>query len=131
MAEKPIVFFDGVCGLCNTMVDFFVKKDKNRRLLFSPMQGETAKGILTKTEVEDLDSFVLFENGVKYYRSDAALKIFYYLGSAWRLLYYLKLFPKSLRDAVYKFIARNRYKWFDKKDSCRMPTKEERGVLLS
>lgn len=130
MSEKPIVFFDGVCGLCNTMVDFFIQKDKKRKLLFAPMQGETAKGILTEMEIENLNSFVLYENGVKYYRSDAALKIFRYLGSGWRLLSYLSVLPNFLRDAVYKIIALNRYKWFGKKEVCRMPTKEERGVLL-
>ncbi len=130
MSEKPIVFFDGVCGLCNTMVDFFMLKDKKRKLLFAPMQGETAKGLLLPKEIENLDSFVLYENGIKYYQSDAALKTFKYLGSWWRVLYCFIVLPKFLRDGVYRFIAKNRYAWFGKKASCRMPTPEDREVLL-
>lgn len=130
MSEKPIVFFDGVCGLCNTMVDFFMKKDKKRSLLFAPMQGETAKGILSHEEIKNLDSFVLYENGVKFYRSDAALKTFNKLTGGWKLMSCLMVFPRFLRDAVYEWIAKNRYQWFGKKEACRMPTEQEREVLL-
>lgn len=130
MPEKSIVFFDGVCGLCNTMVDFFIQKDKKRQLLFAPMQGKTAKGILTKTEIDQLDSFVLYEKGIKYYRSDAALKTFGKLPGGWKLLSLFNVIPRFLRDPFYRLIAKNRYKWFGKKSTCRMPTSAERGVLL-
>lgn len=130
MSEKPIVFFDGVCGLCNTMVDFFIQKDKKRKLLFSPMQGKTAKGILSKSEVASLDSFVFYENGIKYYRSEAALRVFKQLPGAWSVLYYFIVFPEFLRDSFYKFVAKKRYVWFGKQETCRMPTAEERGVIL-
>lgn len=130
MNEKPIVFFDGVCGLCNTMVDFFIRKDKKRRLLFAPMQGSTARGILSDEEITLLNSFVLFEGGKKYYKSAAALRIYGKLGGLWPLMKVFIVVPRFIRDSVYNIVAQHRYDWFGKKETCRIPTLEERGVIL-
>lgn len=132
IANENIVFFDGVCNLCNASVDFLMRKDRHKRLKYASLQSELAKDILPGYNVDpaDLDSFAFLTEGKVHQRSSAALKVTTKLGGGYPLLGAFWIVPKFIRDAVYNFIARNRYKWFGKKDSCRVPTPEERALFL-
>ncbi len=133
MKHAPIVFFDGVCGLCNTFVDFIIPRDKRAIYRFAPLQGETATEYLKGrqgSEKEGFTSVVLVDEKGTHWKSDAALRILVGLGGAWFLIRLLYVFPRVLRDAAYDFVARNRYKWFDKLESCRLPTAKERERFL-
>ncbi len=125
-----IVFFDGVCGLCNYFVDFIIRQDKHNRLLFAPLQGETAAKELSIKPGQNFDTVVLSKNGKLYFKSGAGIRIFYEAGGFWKIIIVLLIFPPFLRNFVYDIIANNRYNWFGKKESCRMPTKEERAKFL-
>jgi predicted DCC family thiol-disulfide oxidoreductase YuxK len=127
-AEHPIIFYDGECGLCDRSIQFVMRHDKKRRFRFAALQSDFA----AKTLGKDLtfDSFVFYEHGKARYRSSAALHMFRTLGGAWSLLYGLMIIPPFIRNAVYDFVARNRYKWFGKYDSCKIPTPEQRALFL-
>ena len=129
--DKPIIFFDGVCGLCNKFVNYLIDADKNKLFHFSPLQGETAKSFIEDMSSNDLEwtMFYADEAGI-HDKSTAALKILKKLGGFWSVSGLLIYIPKFLRDSVYEFIAANRYKWFGKNDSCRIPTQEERDRFL-
>ena len=130
--DQHIIFFDGVCNLCNSSVQFVINRDPSHYFSYAPLQGEAAKEHLKETDQAglDLSSVVLMENGVFYDRSTAALRIARHLSGAWPVLYGFIIIPKFLRDAVYNFIARNRYKWFGKQESCMIPTPELKQLFL-
>jgi predicted DCC family thiol-disulfide oxidoreductase YuxK len=128
--DHPIVFFDGVCGLCNASVDRLLKWDQRGVLRFAPLQGITAANMLPPHMVQDLDSLVLLDDQGLHQRSDAALLALKYAGGPWRLLSTLRVVPRPLRDAVYGLIARRRYQWFGRKESCRVPGPHERERFL-
>ena len=130
MNEKSVVFFDGVCGLCNRFVDFLIRRNAKGRLLFSPLQGRTAKELLASEAATGLDTVVFLHRNKTYVKSSAALRILAQLGGFWRVAGILLAVPGFLRDIVYDFIARNRYRWFGKKESCRLPSPEERNWFL-
>ncbi len=130
--EGPIVFFDGVCGLCDTSVDFFMRKDRSGILRFAPLQGETAARLLPESDRENLNSMVYFENGERFRKSAAVVRILRQLGGIWALLgSLLWVIPRPLRDLGYSLVAAVRYRVFGKKSACRVPTSEERGRLLT
>ncbi len=129
-SDKKIVFFDGVCGLCNKSVDWLIRRDKNQHLLFSPLQGETAKILLSEEVRNELSTFVFLRNGTLLNRSDAALATLKDIGGGWKIFYVLTLIPLSFRNWIYNWVSRNRYKWFGKKETCRIPSKEERKRFL-
>lgn len=120
--EKHIVFFDGHCNLCSNSVQFVIKRDKKKRFVFASLQSDAARAHLlqfgSKNKIND--SIILVEGGKQFERSDAALRIAKHLSPPWPVFYMLKVIPASWRDAVYDLIARNRYKWFGKKDQCMM-----------
>jgi predicted DCC family thiol-disulfide oxidoreductase YuxK len=129
--QKPIVFFDGVCGLCNGFVDVILRADKAGALHFAPLQGDTARRLLPSPpdDAETWSMLYMDERGL-YTRSDAALEILRRLGGIWSVLALIRVVPRFLRDAVYGVIARNRYRWFGKRAVCRIPTPKERDRLL-
>lgn len=129
--EKGIVFFDGVCGLCNTFVDFLLKRKNANRFLFAPLQGENAEDRLANELRENMDTVIYLKKGKTYTESTAALQILKDLGGAWVLLFGLIIIPPFIRNGIYRWVAKNRFKWFGKKDSCRMPSPEERSFFLS
>ena len=133
MKTRSIIFFDGVCNLCNASIDFIIKRDKNDHFLVGALQDPISNKILSDFEVNEgyLDSLVLLENGKIYYKSTAALKIARQLSGAWSIFYPLIILPDWFRDPVYNWIARNRYQWFGKKNTCRIPTSEERKKFIS
>lgn len=130
--HEHVVLFDGVCNLCNNSVQFIIKRDKKRLFRFASLQGKAGQELLEKHHLptDDFNSFVLIEGEKPYTRSAAALKIARHLGGGWRLLYSLMIIPRFIRDAVYNLIAKNRYKWFGKKDECMIPTPELRERFL-
>lgn len=129
--EKPVIFFDGVCGLCNGFVDFVLKKDREKKFFFSPLQGETAAEILPKNSenFREWDIVYADEEGI-HRASDATLKIFDRMGGLWSAAGVLIYIPKSARDFIYRYVAANRYKWFGKADICRVPAENEADRFL-
>lgn len=129
--EKPVIFFDGVCGLCNGFVDFVLKKDREKKFFFSPLQGETAAEILPKNSenFREWDIVYADEEGI-HRASDATLKIFDRMGGLWSAAGVLIYIPKSARDFIYRYVAANRYKWFGKADICRVPAENETDRFL-
>jgi len=127
-----ILFFDGHCNLCNNSVDFVITRDKKHMFRFAPLQGETAKDVLgdVNIDLEHPDSFVLSKDNEVYFRSTAALMVARQLGLPWSLMSVFLVVPPFIRDAVYNLIARNRYKWFGRKETCRLPSPEERRLFL-
>ena len=127
-AERDIVLFDGVCNLCNGMVRFIAANDPAARFAFLPLQSPRARALLAAASppVEPLayadpESVVLLAHGRSYVRSDAALHVALGLRAPWPLLFALVLVPRAARDAVYRAIARNRYRWFGRRESCPLP----------
>lgn len=123
-----IVFFDGVCNLCNGAVNFLIDHDAKQRLRFASLQSEAGQAVLQKYGLppHEYESFLLLKGDRLYQKSDAALEVARLLGGVWRGFYVLKLVPRFMRDAVYSWVASNRYRWFGKNDSCRIPTPELR-----
>jgi predicted DCC family thiol-disulfide oxidoreductase YuxK len=132
MEEHPIILFDGVCNFCNGTINFIIKKDRKRIFRFAPLQSEAGKELLKKYSLSttDLDSFVLIYKDKAYKKTTAALHLYPLLGGAWKLVKVLWLFPAFIRDAGYDLIARNRYRWFGKKEACMIPSPEVRSLFL-
>jgi predicted DCC family thiol-disulfide oxidoreductase YuxK len=130
--DNPVVLFDGVCNLCNTVVDFIISHDRWRQFRFASLQsaaGQELAGGCEQPE-EALGTMVLLEAGRCYTRSTAALRILRRLRFPWRAVYGLIVVPPGWRDAVYEVIARHRYRWFGQRRQCRVPTAEERALFL-
>ncbi|THU40751.1 thiol-disulfide oxidoreductase DCC family protein [Niastella caeni] len=130
--SKYIVLFDGVCNLCDSSVQFVLKRDKKKKFLFGSLQGKTGQEYLRKYHLpaDQFHSFMLIEGNVVYTRSTAMLRLLKHLGRGWQLLYAFIYVPQPIRDGLYKLIAANRYRLFGKKESCRVPTQEERDRFL-
>lgn len=131
--HHPIVIFDGVCNYCSSVVAFIIKRDGRGIFRFAPFQSDAGRALLEKYNVppDYLDSFVLIDDGRLYTRSEAGLRLWRRLGGVWKFLYVFIAVPAPVRDAVYNFIARNRYKWFGRKDACMVPGPEVRDRFLS
>lgn len=128
---RPIIFFDGVCGLCNSSVDFVLRHDRHGRMRFAPLQGETAARLLPAADRENLGSLVLWSEAGAFRRSAAVVRILWQLGGLWKVpAACLWLIPGPLRDGGYRVVAALRYRLFGKKETCRLPTPEERGRIL-
>lgn len=125
-----IVFFDGVCNLCNGTVNFIIDRDPEGYFQFAPLQSDVAQQHLHGSPEQDPDSIVLLENGKTYRRSSAALRIARRLSGPWSLLALSLVIPRPIRDAVYRWIAQNRYDWFGRRDECRVPTPELKSRFL-
>lgn len=130
---QKIILFDGVCNFCGHWVNFALNRDKKGELLFTTLQGETAKTLLPKYGINPsaLTSVVFIDGNKAYTQSSAALRICKYLNRGWPLLYGFIIVPRFLRDAVYNIIARNRYRWYGKKDSCMVPAPGVRHRFLN
>jgi predicted DCC family thiol-disulfide oxidoreductase YuxK len=126
----PIVFFDGVCGLCNRSVDLLLRWDRRHVLRFAPLQGSTAAQLLPPDRIIDLDSFVLIDDAGMHIRSTAVLRALEQVGGPWRAVVLLRVVPGFVRDAVYSWVARNRYRWYGQRAQCRLPTRQEAARFL-
>jgi predicted DCC family thiol-disulfide oxidoreductase YuxK len=128
---EAVIFFDGVCGLCNAWIDFVIVRDKRRRFRYGALQGETARDWLQLPPDAAFDSVTLADHTGVYRKSDAVWRILAELRGAWPIVgYVLRLFPRPLRNWGYDLIARRRYRWFGKKETCRIPTPDERSRFL-
>jgi len=133
MNNHPIILFDGICNLCNSSVQYVIKHDPNSLFRFASLQGETGQRLLKQYGLpeNELNSFVLISDNKAYTRSSAALTVAKQLTGITKLLYGFIIVPPFIRNAVYDLIAKNRYKWFGKKDSCMIPTAELKSRFLN
>lgn len=133
MPTHPVIFFDGVCNLCNASVQFVLTHEKRDYFRFSALQGDYVRKLLPQFDIEigNSNSVVLLENGLLYTKSSAALRIARRLNGLWPLLYSLIIVPKFLRDWVYNIIAKNRYKWWGRQETCWVPTPELKTKFYS
>lgn len=129
---KRIVIFDGICNLCEFSVNFIYERDRDGKFTFTPAQSSLGSKLLQDYKLNDetLDTVVLVKNGRAYTRSSAALEIASELDIPWSFLQLFSVIPQFLRDQVYDAIARNRYRWFGKKESCMIPTPEIKARFL-
>jgi len=129
--QKPIIFFDGVCAMCNAFVDIIIRIDRKQVFLFAPIQGTTAQELLPPMSDNPKEwSMVYLDESGTYRQSDASLAVYKRIGGIWGVLSWLRYIPRFIRDPVYRIIANNRYRWFGKKEACRIPTAEERARFL-
>ncbi len=130
--DPPIVIFDGVCNFCSTTVRVILQNDRDGRLRFAPLQSRLGGKLLRLHGVDpvEADTFLVIEGGRALTRTDAALAIARHLRFPWNLYRTVGILPRGLRDAAYRLIAKNRYRWFGKRDACFVPTPEERSRFL-
>lgn len=130
--DKPILLFDGVCNLCNGFVQFIILRDSKAKVRFAALQSEVGQQLLreAKMPTEALSTVVLWENGKFYTHSDVPLRVARYLDGLLPLFSVYTIIPKFIRDGIYNWIAKNRYRWFGKKESCMIPTPELKGRFL-
>lgn len=130
--QQKVILFDGVCNLCSASVQFVLKRDRKNQFLFGSLQGAYGQEMLRKYQLpaNEFNSFMLIEGEKLYTKSSGALRMLKHLGGGWQLLYAFIIVPKFLRDAVYSWIARNRYKWFGKKEACWLPRPEWKARFL-
>jgi hypothetical protein len=119
--SQNIVFFDGFCNLCSSLVQWLIKRDKKGVLFYAPLQGDTAKEILMDEKWRKIDSIVFYLDGKLYSKSSAVLKIFSVLGFPYSFALVLFVFPRFVRDFIYNWVAKNRYKLFGEKMECWLP----------
>lgn len=129
--DNPILLFDGVCNLCVGSVQFFIKHDKSTLLRFASLQSGFGIDLKAKYNIEkNIDSLILINNKNAYTHSSAAILAASNMGFLWKAALVLLIIPKPIRDTLYKWIARNRYKWFGKKTTCWLPTEETSSRFL-
>jgi predicted DCC family thiol-disulfide oxidoreductase YuxK len=116
-----IVFFDGICNLCQGSVRYLIKNDKKGVLKFASLQGNYAKDFVNETEIQSMQSILFFDGKMLYKKSTAVLKLSRLLGGWNQLLLLGYILPRFVRDWLYNIIAKNRYRWFGKKDQCMLP----------
>ena len=130
---KKIILFDGVCNLCNGAIQFVIKRDKKDVFRYAALQSEIGQEMISERGIDTAktDSIILVAPGLAYYtKSEAALEIAKEFGGLWGLLLVFKWVPSSFRDSLYDVVARNRYKWFGRKDQCMIPTPELQAKFL-
>ncbi|WP_274307575.1 thiol-disulfide oxidoreductase DCC family protein [Solibacillus daqui] len=128
---ERIILFDGECSFCDASVQFILTRDTKAVFQFAALQSEIGQALLKKFQVPvDIDSLVLLEGECYYLKSTAALRIARQLAGLWKLMFGVILVPRPLRDAVYSYFAKNRYRWFGKKEACMLPTVEQRSRFL-
>lgn len=132
MNESPVILFDGICNFCNGAVNFIIQRDKMLTIKFAALQSEAGRKILRRFDLptDELSSVIFIEDGNVYTQSSAALKVCKYLTGLWPLMYGFIIVPVFIRDGIYKWIAKNRYKWFGKKEHCTLPTPAVRSRFL-
>lgn len=128
--QSGIIYFDGVCSVCNGFVDFLISRDKNDSLQYTTLQGETAIKNLEPQLYTNVDSLVFQSREKIFTKSNAALMALSSLGGLWKFSIWLRLIPRFIRDPLYNIIAKNRYSWFGKRAKCRIPTESEKGKIL-
>jgi len=133
MNNQPVILFDGVCNFCNSAINFTLKRNNKANISFAPLQSEAGQKLLKQYNLpaNDMESFVFIENGRAYNRSTAGLRVCRHLRGLWPLCYGLIIVPKFIRDAIYNWIAKNRYKWFGVRQECMIPSPEVKARFLN
>ncbi len=128
-----VILFDGVCNLCNSSVNFVIRHDKKGVFKFAPLQSDFGEQALKKYGIntKDTDSIILIDNNKYYIKSSAALHIAKHLSGAYPLLFCFMIVPKFIRNWVYDYVAKNRYKWYGKKESCMIPRPELKKKFIN
>lgn len=132
--ERPrIVVFDGVCVFCNSLVNFIIARDPAANISFVPMQSPIAKQLMADFEIDNtgMNTFVLLKHNKAYIRSSAALELSKDLSGYWRFLNVFRIIPRPLRDLIYRLVARNRYRWFGKLNTCMIPDDSIRARFIT
>lgn len=131
--QSPIIFFDGVCNLCNNFVQLIIRNDRQEKFLFSPIQSDFARKFLLENKFngQDSDSVILFIDGSFYTKSNAALRIAKSMNGLWPLFWIFIIIPSPIRNWVYDFIARNRLKWFGTRNECMIPSSQNKKRFLN
>ena len=131
--DYPVLLFDGYCNFCDATVQFIMKRDHKAKVKYAPLQSEMALSLLEKLGYDSIDmsTAVLVEKDRVYTKSDVAIQVTKYFRFPWPIAQVLVIFPKFLRDPFYDLIARNRYRWWGKKETCRIPSAEERSRFLA
>jgi len=129
--DKPIIFFDGVCAMCNTFVNLALRIDRHELFLFAPLQGTTARELLPPLSDDPRDwSMIYLDERGMHDQLDASLEVYRRLGLPWSVLSLARYIPRAIRTPLYRIIARNRYRWFGRREVCRIPTAAERQRFL-
>lgn len=130
--HSSILLFDGVCNLCNGIVQFIIKHDPKAKFRFASLQSKTGQALLRKfgLKTDDFDTFVLVRGETYFVRSSAVLRVLHELGGMWKLFYVFIILPAPLRDFFYNAIASSRYKLFGRRESCMVPTPELKQRFL-
>ncbi len=130
--QHPVILFDGVCNLCSGVVQFILKRDRHDTFRFASLQSDLGQSVLKKFNLpaNTFNSFILYQSGKIYTKSTGALLVAKQLSGVWRLLYIFIILPSFLRDSVYNVIARNRYRWFGKKEACWIPSPASQKKFL-
>ena len=131
--DKKIVLFDGVCNYCNDKINFIIKNDKQDVFRFVALQSETGQKIIKYLGIDSsIDSIILYEPGYAYFiKSEAVFRIIKHLSSAVKLLLVFNFIPNGIKNIFYDLIAKNRYNWYGKKESCMMPTEELKRKFIA
>ncbi len=129
--DDPIIVFDGVCNFCSSTVRFILKHDRTHRIRLAPLQSKAGAALYKShgLDPDDAETLLLVKGGQAFVRSDAALEVATDLGP-WRWLRLFRVVPRPVRDWLYAILARNRYRWFGRRDSCFAPTPEQRARFL-
>jgi predicted DCC family thiol-disulfide oxidoreductase YuxK len=132
-ATHPVVLFDGVCNLCHGTVRFVIARDPAAQFRFAPLQSEVGRSLLRQAGLPEgeVDSVVLIDGSQAWQRSDATIRIVSRLGGGWALVRALLVLPRPLRNGVYDWVARNRYRWFGRREVCPVPSPEQRARFLA
>lgn len=129
--QNPIILFDGVCNLCNGTVDFLLKRDRKKQFRFASIQSEAAQLLFRKFQIPaETDSVILIKSNKVYFESDSAIEIAGMLSFPWKMVAVFRIIPKKMRDNIYRRIAKNRYRWFGKRDICRIPAPMEKDSFI-
>lgn len=130
-SKQPVILFDGVCNLCNGTVNFLLKRDSKKQFRFASLQSETGEFLKHQYGIPDgTDSVVLIKSETIYFKSDAVFEIAGMLPYPWKIVAFLKIIPKKTGDNLYDWIAKNRYRWFGKLETCRIPSAEEKEYFI-
>ena len=132
VTQHPVIVFDGMCVLCSANARFVLRHDRTGRFRLATMQGAAGSALMRRHGIDPLDpeTFIFVEGGRVRRNSDAALAIVARLDWPWKALSALRIVPRALRDAVYRLVARNRYRWFGKREECFVPTPEQAARIL-
>lgn len=130
--DKPVILFDGICNYCNGVVNFIIRQDKKKVFRFAALQSNFGQNILKENNLplDVFETFLLIDKGKLYKKSTAGLRLYNKLPWYWKWTQIFWIVPKFFRDWVYNIIAKNRYKWFGKKEQCMVPTAELRARFL-